>query len=186
MTKRQAVICLLMMFSGALVLLFAGHWLSRTPGGIRILAAKLKGGTILDTTGVEFQKRQNDCGPACLRMVAKAHGVNLPWDRDPRDLKRSMADLARTCKQAGLRAKAWRLRTEDLNQARKPLVAFVSGNHFVVVDEASKERVIIRDPALGRIAYRPEIFNRMWRGEVLFIEPPGIQDSESFGPSLSR
>ncbi|MBM3762925.1 MAG: hypothetical protein FJW36_22080 [Acidobacteria bacterium] len=65
------------------------------------------------------------------------------------------------------------------------MVAFVSGNHFVVVDEVDNKRVVVRNPALGRIAYQPETFNRMWRGEVLIIEPPGVQDSDGFEAGAS-
>ncbi|MBM3762926.1 MAG: hypothetical protein FJW36_22085 [Acidobacteria bacterium] len=117
MTKPLAAGLFLVLLSVSVLLLLGGSWLSGTPGGMRIAAVKFSGGSMLDAAGVEFQKRQNDCGPACLRMVARTYGIDLPLDPESEDLKRSLGDLARTCKQAGLRARAWRLRAEDLGKA---------------------------------------------------------------------
>jgi hypothetical protein len=186
LTKKQALALLVVLFGALCGLMAVGVWTLRNPGSLRLALAKWSGAEVLEATDVVFQRGQNGCGPACLRMVARSLGVKLVDQEDWRDIQRSLGDLMRSAARAGLEAKAWRLRKQDLDIAAKPLIAFVSGNHFVVVDESNEWRVVVRDPALGKLSYERGKFNRIWSGEVLIVKAPGNQFSARADDGFSQ
>jgi ABC-type bacteriocin/lantibiotic exporter with double-glycine peptidase domain len=48
-----------------------------------------------------------------------------------------------------------------------PVIAHWGGNHFVVIGEFAEPRVVILDPARGRLGLRIDAFALMFRGAVL-------------------
>jgi ABC-type bacteriocin/lantibiotic exporter with double-glycine peptidase domain len=90
-----------------------------------------------------------------------------------------MLGLKRAVEAHGLRASAWRLAPQDLRKVPLPAVAFVEGDHFVVVESVTLDgRVNVLDPARGRLRYPPEAFNQHWLGQTLvFGEIPDLTGS---------
>ena len=56
-----------------------------------------------------------------------------------------------------------------LQLQKLPLLAFVRGDHFVVIDRVEDEKIIVRDPALGRIMYNRDGWGKIWGGETIIF-----------------
>ena len=114
-----------------------------------------------------------DCGPSCLRMIAKHYGKNysLQTLRDKSYITRegvSMLGISDAAEAIGFRSMGVRITFEQLlNEAPMPFVAHWNQNHFVVVYKITKKRkekifVHVSDPARGLIKFTKEEFLSAW------------------------
>jgi ATP-binding cassette subfamily B protein len=114
-----------------------------------------------------------DCGPTCLRMIAKYYGKTFSLQnlRDKSYITRegvSMLGISDAAEAIGFRSMGVRISFEQLlNEAPTPFVAHWNQNHFVVVYEIKKLRngktfVYVSDPARGLIKFTKEEFMSGW------------------------
>ncbi|SJN49796.1 peptidase domain-containing ABC transporter [Sphingobacterium sp. JB170] len=112
-----------------------------------------------------------DCGPACLRMIAKYYGHKFAMHtlRKKVNIEREGGSLLGLCDAAnsiGFRAMAAELSWDDLSsKIALPCIIHWNGNHFVVVYKISKTHVYIADPSKGKIKYSKSIFLHKWMME---------------------
>lgn len=124
-----------------------------------------------------LQDRSNNCGPAALQMILKHHGVDVSIRRLEQESKMgwkgvSIQGLKDAGELHGLPSKAWRLQWEDLSGANFPVIAFLRGGHFVVVDTLEPTGFVrVRDPLIGRMKISKEEFVKRWGGEVITFGP---------------
>ncbi len=119
--------------------------------------------------GFPFYKQLDamDCGPTCLRMIAKYHGkaYSLPFLREKCYIDKagvSLAGMSEGAELIGLRTMGVKvpLRTSDdepaLSDAPLPCVVHWNQNHFIVVYKITKRHVYIADPGSGKfkLTYR--------------------------------
>lgn len=100
------------------------------------------------------QADQSDCGPTCLRMVAKYYGKNFSLQRlrDMSGINRdgvSMLGISDAAEKIGFRTLGSKLSLYQLNQIELPAVLHWNQNHFVVLYKINKEKYFIADPAKG-------------------------------------
>lgn len=125
-----------------------------------------------------------DCGPTCLRMVAKHHGKNFSIQslRDNSYLSRegvSLFGISKAAESIGFRTIAVKTSFEQL-QEEAPLPAIVhwNQNHFVVVyqikTKGEKTIVSIADPAGGLVYYTKEEFLRCWISDSMEGKDVGV------------
>lgn len=147
-----------------------------------------------------------DCGPACLRMVARHHGKNysLQYLRDHCYIDRqgvSLKGISEAAEIIGLRTLAVKIPFDgngssdapSLKIAPLPLIAHWNQQHFLVVYKINKRYIWIADPAAGKLKLKHEQFNKHWlsdgdKGIALLLEPgiDFLQDNdESAGKKLS-
>lgn len=123
-----------------------------------------------------------DCGPTCLRMIAKFYGKDYPLaylraksyaDREGT----SLLCLRDAAKEIGLQAKCALISITDL-AGNVPLPSVVHWNkeHFVVVYQVSDDKFAVADPATGARCFTKEEFLNHWaidgqKGYVLLLEP---------------
>ncbi|HPQ35265.1 MAG TPA: peptidase domain-containing ABC transporter [Tenuifilaceae bacterium] len=131
-----------------------------------------------------------DCGPTCLRMVARHFGkhYNLETLRERSYITRegvSMLGISRAAESISFRTMGVKLNFEQLKkEAPLPAIVHWNQNHFVVVykikGKKGKETVFVSDPAVGLLKYPREEFIRCWhstveegenRGIALLLEP---------------
>ncbi|MFQ3637016.1 MAG: ABC transporter transmembrane domain-containing protein, partial [Cyanobacteriota bacterium] len=122
------------------------------------------------------QQSSSDCGAACLSMVARYWGKQLPihFLREQASVGRSGASLkslAKGAERIGLQARPVRASLGRLLNQTSPWIAHWEGNHYVVVYRAGRKRVIIADPAYGRRSLSSEEFQSRWTGYALLLEP---------------
>ena len=137
-----------------------------------------------------------DCGPTCLRMVAKFHGrsFSLPYLRDRSFITRdgvSLLGISEAAEHIGMRTLAAKVPFEVLErEAALPCIVHWHGNHFVVVHQIKNRKVQVADPAHGLVTYTREEFKKAWiNGAAAEGESVGIalllEPSPSFRTSSS-
>ena len=132
-----------------------------------------------------------DCGPACLRMVAKHYGksYSLQTLRERCFITRegvSMLGISDAAEFIGIRTIGVRISFEQLTrEAALPCILHWNQNHFVVCYKIRRRRngktlLYIADPASRKATYSEEEFRRCWlskkengidTGTVLLLEP---------------
>ncbi|MCW0482868.1 peptidase domain-containing ABC transporter [Gaoshiqia sediminis] len=121
-----------------------------------------------------------DCGPTCLRMIAKFYGktINLDYLREQSHISRegvSLLGISDAAEAIGMRSLGTKVTFEQLvKDVPKPSVVHWDQNHFVVVYEARKGNVYVADPAFGLVKYTDEEFKKHWLATVKNGELKGI------------
>lgn len=114
-----------------------------------------------------------DCGPSCLRMIAKHYGktYSLQNLRDKSYITRegvSMLGISDAAESIGFRSMGVRITFDQLlSEAPLPCVAHWKQIHFIVVYNIKKQRngkifVQVADPARGLIKFTKEEFLSGW------------------------
>jgi len=127
-----------------------------------------------------------DCGPTCLRMVARYYGKHFTLQslREKSFLSRegvSMLGIAKAAEAIGLQTMGVSLTWERLrSEAPLPVIVHWKQNHFVVVYKIRRDRVYVADPGFGHTVYSKEEFLRGWistrkdgeaKGSALLLQP---------------
>jgi len=115
--------------------------------------------------------RQNDamdCGPSCLRMIAKFYGktYSLAYLRERSFIDRegvSLLGISEAAEQIGFRTLAIkipfnRIAAEDV----VPFIAHWKQNHFIVVYKITRNYVYVADPAMDKIKMTHKEFKAGW------------------------
>ncbi len=137
-----------------------------------------------------LQKDAMDCGPTCLRMVAKHYGksYNLETLRQRSHITRdgvSLLGISRSAESIGFRTQGVKITFEELeNDAPLPAIVHWNQNHFVVVykiaGKKGNEMVHVADPAAGLVKFPKDEFIKCWastvengvaKGIALLLEP---------------
>ena len=110
-----------------------------------------------------------DCGPTCLRMVAKYYGRSIPLDylRNKSQYGKegvSMLGLADAAESIGLKSVGSKLSFEQLiNDAPLPAIIHWDQYHFVILTpESTRNKLVIADPAKGLIKLNKDEFLKRW------------------------
>jgi ATP-binding cassette, subfamily B, bacterial len=139
-----------------------------------------------------------DCGPTCLRMVAKHYGkdYSLEYLRDNSFLTRegvSLLGISEAAEKIGLRTLAVKIPLQKLvDEAPLPCILHWNQNHFVVLYKISNSKSLIQnpkfyiaDPGVGKIELSKEAFLKSWignntEGVALLLETiPAFYNSKS-------
>jgi ATP-binding cassette subfamily B protein len=121
-----------------------------------------------------------DCGPTCLRMVAKYYKkeISLQYLRDKAGLGKAGVDLlglSEAAEALGFRSITVKLEFSVLiRDALLPAVLHWKQNHFVVLYKKTKKKLWIADPALGLIAYSIDEFKSFWLSDKTGNREEGI------------
>lgn len=117
------------------------------------------------------QPDQMDCGPTCLRMVAKHFGKNFSLQklRETSGINRegvSLLGISEAAEKIGFRTMGSRLSIDQLNDIELPTILHWDQNHFVVLYKVkgrnNKAIFYIADPAKGLIKYTESEFLKHW------------------------
>ena len=110
-----------------------------------------------------------DCGPTCLRMVAKYYGRSVSLDhlRNKSQYGKqgvSMLGLADAAESIGLKSVGAKISFEQLvNDAPLPAILHWDQYYFVVLTPSSTEnKLVIADSARGLIKLQKEDFIKRW------------------------
>lgn len=119
-----------------------------------------------------IQHDQMDCGPACLKMVAKFYGkaFSMKYLRDLCYITRegvSLFDIGRAAEEIGFRTLAIKVGFEDFEKKMPlPLIVHWHQRHFIVVYRISRNKVYVSDPATGLVVYTHEEYKNGWETEM--------------------
>lgn len=141
-----------------------------------------------------------DCGPSCLRMIARWYGkiYSLQFLREHSYITRSgvsMLGISDAAESIGFRTGGYRMNFEQLLEVPLPFIAHWNHNHFVVIYRIKKKsntyKIYVADPANGLLVYNQKEFEKFWcstekegepTGHVLALEPtPDFYEHENVG-----
>lgn len=114
------------------------------------------------------QLDQMDCGPTCLRMVAKFYGRAYPLHelRNKSFITRegvSLLGISDAAEAIGFRTIGVKIPFNKLiDEAVLPCIVHWYQRHFVVVYKIKKDQIFVADPAVGLITYSFEEFKKGW------------------------
>ncbi|WP_129715044.1 peptidase domain-containing ABC transporter [Pedobacter sp. SYP-B3415] len=131
------------------------------------------------------QPDRMDCGPTCLRMVAKFYGRNYTLQRlrEICGLNRegvSMLGISDAAEKIGFRTTGSKVTLATLREANLPAILHWNQNHFVVLYKISGRNYYVADPARTLIRYEQDEFVKHWfsthndnqgQGILLLIDP---------------
>ena len=127
-----------------------------------------------------------DCGPTCLRMIARYYGrrYSLETLRDKAFITRagvSMLGISDAAESIGFRTSGVRITLQQLKKnVPLPCILHWNQNHFVVCYKIKNDRFYISDPASGKVVYKESEFTPCWfstnvngeeTGTALLLEP---------------
>jgi len=130
-----------------------------------------------------------DCGPSCLRMIAKHYGRSFSVQqlREKSYILRTgvnLLGLSEAAESIGLRSTCVRTSIQKLKeQAKLPCIVHWNQEHFVVLYQITKKKnkwfFHIADPAYGLLKYEEQEFKKCWistvqdnteKGVAMFLE----------------
>ena len=124
-----------------------------------------------------------DCGPTCLRMVARHYGKHLTLDElrentHTSNQGTSLLNLSQGAQQLGFRSEAVVTDLDTLSHdVHLPCIAHWKNNHYIVIYQVTSKYVYVADPAAGKLRYRKGEFLEGWQsaegqgGILLLLEP---------------
>ncbi len=121
-----------------------------------------------------------DCGPTCLRMIAKYYGKTFSADdlRERSSISRegvSLLGISDAAESVGIRTMGVRVSWEQLiKEAPLPCIVHWDQEHFVVVHKVKKKKIYVADPAFGLVSYSETEFKDHWLATVSKGEQKGI------------
>lgn len=121
-----------------------------------------------------------DCGPTCLRMIAKYYGKSYSLQnlREKSFITRegvSLLGISDAAESIGFRTMGVRISFEQLQKEDPlPCIAHWQQRHFVVVYKIKKDFVYVSDPAYGLVKYSKKQFLDAWLSTKQAGEEKGI------------
>lgn len=115
------------------------------------------------------QADYKDCGPTCLKIVAKHYGktINIQELRDISETTREGSNLlflSDAAEKVGFRTLGVKLNITRLEEAPLPCILHWNKNHYVVLYKIKKNTYYISDPAFGLLEYNKQDFLKFWIG----------------------
>lgn len=151
-----------------------------------------------------IQLDQMDCGPTCLRMIAKHYGRSYSLDslRSMSNITRqgvSISGISAAAEKIGFKTMAASVSLEQLDE-EVPLPCIIHWNqeHFVVVPpqdtivSKANSKLLIADPAHGLVKIDRNTFLKSWistsnqQGIVLMLEPTPLFYEQDNDTNTSR
>jgi len=115
------------------------------------------------------QADYKDCGPTCLKIIAKHYGktINIQELRDISETTREGSNLlflSDAAEKMGFRTLGVKLNLGRLNEVPLPCILHWNKNHYVVLYKIKKNKYYISDPAFGLLEYDKKDFLKFWIG----------------------
>ncbi|MBW4509366.1 MAG: peptidase domain-containing ABC transporter [Scytonematopsis contorta HA4267-MV1] len=136
------------------------------------------------------QHSASDCGAACLVMIGRYWGKNFSVNR-LREIANtgrsgaSMRSVAVAAESIGFATRPVKASLDKLAEQTLPAIVHWEGNHYIVVYEITKKRVIVGDPAIGQRNLTTAQFEKGWTGYALLLEPTAeLKKTEEAGASF--
>jgi ATP-binding cassette subfamily B protein len=115
------------------------------------------------------QADSKDCGPTCLKIIAKYYGktINIQELRDFSETTREGSNLlflSDAAEKIGFRTLGVKLNLKSLEEVPLPCILHWNKEHYVVLYNVKKGRYFISDPGFGLIEYNESDFIKFWIG----------------------
>jgi ATP-binding cassette subfamily B protein len=118
---------------------------------------------------IYIQADLKDCGPTCLKIIAKYFGKIIPI-QNLRELCETTREgsnlmmLSNAAEAIGFRTLGVKISIIQLAEAPLPCIIHWNKEHFVVLYKVKNKRYFISDPIIGLIDYKEDEFIKYWIG----------------------
>ncbi|MFC1542050.1 cysteine peptidase family C39 domain-containing protein [Candidatus Latescibacterota bacterium] len=115
------------------------------------------------------------CGPKSLLVICEKFGISSSVEElctlsnFDKQNGTSMLGLYQASIKKGLPAVPIKSDIKKLSSIKMPLIAFVDGNHFLVVHESNDREILIQTPPEDIIRVSIDNFQKRWSGELLIF-----------------
>lgn len=127
------------------------------------------------------QLESMDCGPSCLRMIAKHYGkvYSVQYLRERAYITRegvSLLGISDAAEAIGFKTLSVQIPFERLDEMPLPCIAHWNQRHFIVIYDIDKKgNLHVADPAHGLTVFTPDEFKKGWcsigdQGVLLLME----------------
>ncbi len=117
------------------------------------------------------QPDSKDCGPTCLRIIAKYYDKNISLNNirktsETTRLGSTLLNLSEAAEKIGFKTLGVKISYDNLinNDIPLPCILHWNKHHFVVLYKIDKNNIYISDPSHGLITYRKTEFLKNWIG----------------------
>lgn len=122
------------------------------------------------------QTQASECGLTCVGMIANYYGHKIDMITLRRRFSTSLkgatlSDIMQVSQQLGMSARALRLEIDELHKLKLPCVLHWDMNHFVVLKEVGKKKIVIHDPSRGRREVMLDEVSKSFTGIALELLP---------------
>lgn len=117
-----------------------------------------------------------DCGPECLLEVCKMFKVSATKG-ELKELAKttskgtSMLNLAKAAQNKGIVVKGQMVNYAYLQDMDKPVIAWINGNHYILIKEVGGASIKAFDPGQGEKIIARTQFCDEWHGQILALKP---------------
>lgn len=120
-----------------------------------------------------------DCGPTCLRMIARHYGKNFSLQRlrEISGINRegvSLLGISEAAEKIGFRTTGIKLPLSQIKEVEFPMILHWDQNHFVVLYKIKGNKFFVADPAKGLIEYTETEFSKHWLSTTSGGESEGV------------
>jgi len=135
------------------------------------------------------QLDQMDCGPTCIRIIAKFYGkaFSLQHLRSLSGINRegvSLLGISEAAEKIGFRTRGMKMSLTALSQITLPCILHWNQNHFVVLHKIKGRKFFIADPSKGEVVYDDTEFISHWRTDLAKEQREGIILTLDPGPQF--
>jgi len=115
------------------------------------------------------QADSKDCGPTCLKIIAKYYGktINIKELRKITETTREGSNLlflSDAAEKIGFRTLGTKLSLDKLKEVSLPCILHWNKKHYVILYKIKKKIYYISDPSFGLIEYDSTDFSKLWIG----------------------
>ena len=126
--------------------------------------------------GTEIVIGANNCGPLSLQIICMFYGIPSTVDElavlAQTDVSgTTVANLCSAAKQKGFETGMVKWSIEELKSATSPVIVFVDGNHFMVVESFGEEMFKVWDVPKPSASISEHVFMPRWKGHVITCQP---------------
>ena len=113
------------------------------------------------------------CGPKSLLAICKKYNISTTLDEIcdltgyEEQFGTTMRGLYQATNKKGLPAVPVETELEQLCSIKTPSIAFVDGNHFLVIHGCKGDKITIQDPPAPSYSIQKEVFVKRWNGVAL-------------------
>jgi ATP-binding cassette, subfamily B, bacterial len=132
------------------------------------------------------QSESKDCGPTCIKIIAKYYGktLNIQTLRELSETTRegsNLLTLSDAAEKIGFRTLGIKISAEKISEAPLPCILHWNNNHYVVLykitnsklritKKKTEQKYYISDPAHGLLEYNQEEFLKFWIGNNATVD----------------
>ncbi|PJD92515.1 MAG: hypothetical protein CK424_05270 [Legionella sp.] len=116
-----------------------------------------------------------ECGHACIAMITGFWGYSLDLSalrrlNQPSVRGMNLRQMTELFDRFGFKTRVIQVSLPEVHLIKTPAIAHWNNNHFVVLKQIKRNKIIVHDPSIGVRRYQPAAFARYFSGVVLEVE----------------